>query len=276
MKNILITGANSYIGCSFEKYVLQWPELYHVDTLDMLNPDWEEYSFSNYDAVLHVAGIAHIKETPKNRYLYYDVNRDLAVKVAKKAKNAGISQFILLSSMSVYGINKGVITKQTSAAPTNAYGESKYLADVELEKENNDGFKVAILRPPMVYGKNCKGNYQKLRSIVLKSPVFPDLPNKRSMVFIGNLCEFIKRTIDLQLSGIFFPQNSEYVKTSKMVELIAKENGKKIKLLRFFNPLIKILPFDVLNKVFGTLIYERVDTVEKYSFEESIRLSEKL
>ena len=127
MKKILITGANSYIGTSFEKYLKEnYPDEYIVDTVDMIDGSWREKSFAGYDSVFHVAGIAHQKETKKNAHLYYEVNRDLAVETAKKAKSEGVKQFIFLSSMSVYGMDTGVITKETKPNPKSNYGKSKF------------------------------------------------------------------------------------------------------------------------------------------------------
>lgn len=274
MKNVLITGAHSYIGDSVKEYLLRWPNEYCVDIKDTIGWEPEPNDFKDYDVVFNVAGIAHIKETSKNRHLYYDINRDLAIKIATAAKNGGVRQFILLSSMSVYGLTIGHITKDTPVNPANAYGKSKAEADEVISKLSDDTFKFACLRPPMVYGKGCKGNYQRLRLFALKSPIFPDYKNKRSMIYIGNLCAFVKQTIDFAVEGLFFPQNSEYVNTSEMVKLIAKENGKKIRLTRAFNWLIKIIPICHFNKVFGNLTYECVDAVEQFDFSKSIRLSE--
>ena len=193
MKKILITGANSYIGTSFENYIKEnFSDQYTVDTVDMIDGSWREKSFAGYDAVFHVAGIAHVKETDENRSLYYSVNHDLAVETANKAKTDGVSLFVILSTMSVYGMLTGHITKQTECHPINAYGKSKLMADEELRGMETDSFRVAILRPPMVYGKNCKGNYQQLRNFALKSPVFPKYFNNRSMVYIDNLYEFVR------------------------------------------------------------------------------------
>ena len=114
MKKILITGANSYIGVSFENYMKQWADEYSVDTVDMIDGTWREKDFGGYDAVFQVAGIAHKKETKENFELYYKVNRDLAIETAKKAKKDGVKQFIFLSSMSVYGMDTGVITNETN------------------------------------------------------------------------------------------------------------------------------------------------------------------
>lgn len=162
MKNILITGANSYIGTSFERWLSQWPENYKVDTLDMTLTDWEKHSFKGYDVIFHVAGIAHQKETEDNKSLYYKVNRDLAISVANKAKAEGVGHFIILSSMSVYGVSTGIITEETQPSPVTYYGDSKLQADEQIYSLNQSSFKVSIVRPPMVYGNGCKGNYNQL------------------------------------------------------------------------------------------------------------------
>lgn len=274
MKKVLITGANSYIGKSFKEYLSQWPDLYDVTSIGTRGLKPTPEMFGGFDVIFCVAGIAHIKETSENRHLYFDVNRDLVVSIAKTAKDAGVKQFILLSSMAVYGLEVGRITKQMQPHPMTAYGQSKLEADEEIKKLEDENFIFTCLRPPMVYGKNCTGNYQSLRKFALKSPIFPDYKNQRSMIYIGNLCEFVKGCIEEKKRGVFFPQNAEYTNTSEMVRAIAGAHGKKIRLTRVFNWAIKIAPIDVVKKVFGYLVYEPIDTVEKYGLKESIRLSE--
>lgn len=274
MKRILITGAKSYIGESVRDYLMADPEKYQVEIKDTIEWNPQPSDFAGFDVVFNVAGIAHIKETTCNRHLYFDVNRDLVIKIAENAKAAAVKQFILLSTMSVYGMLTGRINKSTPINPVNAYGKSKAEADEIIEKMADDKFKVACLRPPMVYGKDCKGNYQNLRKFALKSPIFPDLKNQRSMIYIGNLCEFVKDVVDQEKSGLFFPQNEEYTNTSLMVKTIAECNGKKIRLTKLFNWPIKMVPATVVKKVFGDLVYEKVDTVCKYEFGESIRMTE--
>ena len=129
MKKILITGAGSYIGTSFENYMGQWSDEYSVDTVDMIDGSWRKKDFSGYDVVFHVAGIAHIKETKDNAELYYKVNRDMVIETAKKAKTEGVKHFVFLSSMSVYGMETGVITKDTEPNPNTNYGKSKLMAE---------------------------------------------------------------------------------------------------------------------------------------------------
>lgn len=274
MKHVLITGAKSYIGESVRDYLIADLEKYDVQIKDTMGWVPQTSDFKGFDVVFNVAGIAHIKETAENRHLYYDVNRDLVIKIAENAKAAGVKQFILLSTMSVYGLTEGKIEKSTPTNPVNAYGKSKVEADDEIQKLSDDSFRFACLRPPMVYGKGCKGNYQSLRKFALKSPVFPKIDNKRSMIYIGNLCEFVKECIDFERSGLFFPQNADYTRTSDMVREIAEVHGKKIRLTKIFNWAVKIAPLNVVKKVFGDLVYEKVDTVGKYGLSESIRLTE--
>lgn len=259
MKKILITGANSYIGMSFEKYMSQWPELYSVDTVDMIDGSWREKDFSGYDAIYHVAGIAHIKETPENQHLYYEVNRDLAVETARKAKNEGVSQFVFLSTMSVYGIVEGEISPDTAPAPKNHYGKAKYEAEAGITELRGENFAVAVMRPPMVYGEGCKGNYQSLVKFAKLMPVFPDYRNRRSMIHVDRLSAFVKELIDGCGDGLFLPQDEDYVCTCQMVREIAEGMGKKIYLWKILNPAVYLAKrFTTAGKkAFGDLIYTK-------------------
>lgn len=272
MKRILITGANSYIGTSVETY-LNHPEyagIYQVDTVDMVGEGWKEKDFSGYDTVFHVAGIAHAdisRVTEEQKKLYYQVNRDLAASTAKKAKKEGVRQFIYMSSIIVYGeatsIRKErVITKDTKPQPTSFYGDSKWKAEQKLTPLGDENFHVAILRPPMIYGEGCKGNYQTLKKIAMKVPVFPDFPNRRSMLAVGNLCEYVRQLIEEGKGGLFFPQDPAYIRTSEMVRKIAAENGKTVRLVKGFNWGIRLAGHipgkagGMVNKAFGSLIYD--------------------
>ena len=279
MKKILITGTNSYIGTSLGKWLEKHPDKYYIDSISLRDDSWQKRDFSEYDVVFHVAGIAHIKETKENADLYYKVNRDLAYEVAQKSKASGVKQFIFLSSMSVYGIENGVVNKNSLLNPRSNYGKSKLQAEELITPLGNERYKIAILRPPMIYGKECKGNYSKLARFTVKTPVFPNVENKRSMIYIDNLSEFVKLIIDDCSSGLFFPQNREYVKTSEMVKLIAEVHGKKVRLTKLFNSLLGLQKFSVVNKVFGNLVYDKKMSEYKkcyhiYDFSASIEATE--
>jgi nucleoside-diphosphate-sugar epimerase len=264
MKKILITGKNSYIGTSFEKWMSQYPDEYSIDTIDMKDGSWRDHDFSKYDVVFHVAGIAHVKETKKNREMYYKVNRDLPIEVAEKAKKCGIKQFIFMSTMAVYGedgkIGKEVvINHNTPVNPKTHYGISKFEAEIQLINLSEDSFRIALLRPPMVYGPNCPGNYAKLEKLASKTPLFPMIVNKRSTVSIFKLCQNIKEIIDNETDGFYFPQDDQYFCTSYLVKALAEKNGHSVHLSRLVGMIICLFGSKVsyFNKIFGNLIYEK-------------------
>src|SRR5690606_5157582 len=229
-------------------------------------------------------GIAHVSTDPKMEELYYKVNRDLTIEVAKKAKSDEVKQFIFLSSIIVYGEvkeNNGIITRDTIPNPSNFYGKSKLEAEKGIESLESEHFKVAIIRPPMIYGKGSKGNYPKLAKLARITPIFPDYDNKRSMIHIDNLTEFIRLIIDNEDSGLFFPQNAEYVKTSEMVRVISEVYNKKVFLVKWFNPIIRIMKnrLELVNKMFGDLAYDKSLSHYKYNywirdFKSSIKATE--
>ena len=282
MKKILITGAGSYIGVSLENYLKRWPEGYRVDTLDMRGSGWESASFAGYDAVFHVAALVHQpegKNDPAQAERYDQVNHVLAVRTAQKAKADGVGQFLFMSSESVYGLTAPmgktvVITKDTPLNPADNYGVSKARAEAELQTLADDNFRVAILRPPMIYGKGCKGNYVTMAKLAKKLPVFPWVPNQRSMLYIENLTEFVRLLIDDEATGIFCPQNNEYTNTSDMVSRIARANGKRILMVKGFTWALKLLRgvTPAVDKAFGSLCYDA--SLSRYSRDYCVKTLE--
>ena len=295
MKKVLITGANSYIGERFREYANKFygSEL-TIETLDMMDERWKTADFSSFDVVYHVAGIAHADIGKVNNSViakYYAVNTDLAVKTAKKAKEEGVRQFIFMSSAIIYGDSapygkKKRISVDTEPQPSNFYGDSKWQADKSIRELSGDNFIVSILRPPMIYGKGSKGNYPTLSKMAKKLPVFPNVQNERSMLYIENLCELLCQIIIKEEGGIFWPQNAEYTRTSSLVKEIAFCSGHKIMVSKLWNWVVVLAsiipgkPKTLTNKAFGNLSYDQ--EMSKYDFEyqivglsESIKRTEK-
>lgn len=275
LKRILVTGAGSYIGESFRDYAGKYYPNLSVDTLDMENANWREKSFFTYDIVYHVAGIAHsdigkVDESIEEKY--YAVNTDLAVETCKKAKIEGVKEFIFMSSMVVYGDaapvgKRKVIDGNTVPMASNIYGDSKLRADVAVRDLADDNFKVIVLRPPMIYGKESRGNYRALEKIAEMAPFFPDIKNERSMLYIDNFCEFLCKLMSVKKierdSVVLFPQNGEWSNTSKMIQKIGLCFGKDISLLKVLSPVVFMgsrMPGRIgklVNKAFGSLTYDK-------------------
>lgn len=284
MKRILITGKDSYIGSNFKKYLEQYPNDYYVEELDVRDDTWKNYDFSTFDVVYHVAGLAHSMPDESQRELYYRINTDLTYEVALKAKESKVKQFIFMSSIIVYGSGTigedRVITKDTPLTPDNFYGDSKKQAEIKIKPLEDENFKIVIIRPPMIYGPRSKGNYPLLAKFAKKTPIFPTLKNQRSMLFLGNLMEFIKLMIDNEERGIFLPQNEDYVSSYELIKIISQINNHKIWFTGLFNPFIRLFNKQVyINKVFGNLTIDKElsrykDSYNIYTLEESVRLTE--
>ena len=272
-KRVLIIGEHSYIGNAFVQYVMlqenENSELQlRIEKVSARNNQWKNTDFSQYDTILHVAAIVHQKETKDKQQLYIDVNQKLPVEVAKKAKEEGVNQFIFLSTMAVYGEVEGAITKDTPLNPTTMYGKTKLAAERKLARLADENFRVSILRPPMVYGEKCPGNYSRLKKLAKVLPVFPNVDNKRGMVHVDTLCRCIKSEMEREAGGgqvlILHPQDKNPVKTTALYVKLRSDMGKKTYTTKIFNGLISGLKgkIGVVNKLFGSCYY--AECVERF------------
>lgn len=294
MKKVLITGANSYIGVSFENYAKEhYGSEFAIDTVNMIDGSWRKKDFSQYDIVYHVAGIAHAdvgNVSDEVKAKYYSINADLAIETAEKAKAEGVKQFVFMSSAIVYGNSAPYgktkrITADTEPQPANFYGDSKWQADKGIRELADNNFTTTVLRPPMIYGKNSKGNYPTLAKMAKKLPIFPNVRNERSMLYIENLCEFLCQVMIRGEGGVFLPQNAEYTRTSEMVKIISEVSGHKIRVSKVWNWIVGIaatMPGKIgclTNKAFGNFSYDKSLSIydfkyQVYSLKESIKRTE--
>ncbi|TCI48275.1 MULTISPECIES: NAD-dependent epimerase/dehydratase family protein [unclassified Exiguobacterium] len=284
MKKILITGENSYVGNSFQTFLLNnYPRKYSIEKLSLRNQNWKKQNLEGYDAVVHVAAIVHKKETENSLEFYRKINRDLTYEIARKAKNDKVPHFIFISTMSVYGKKSGIIDQETELKPNTNYGISKLEAEERLQQLQDQNFNITIVRPPMIYGKRCGGNYNRLSKFSIISPVFIQADNQRSMIFIDNLSEYLRIMIENKVIGIVHVQNKEYINTSDMYKAIREVHEKKILVIKAPEFLRKIMNSNnFLNKIFGDLVYSKkisfdIEDYEDILFsdlETSIRLTE--
>lgn len=261
MKRILITGKNSYVGRSFMKHA---KVRFVTDGLSVRDEKWKQHDFSPYDAVIHVAAIVH---QPKqiDRNLYFRVNRDLAGAVAHHAITQGVKQFIFMSTIAVYGLSpsrsrNGCISLKTACHPVSPYGESKLAAENKLrEMEQGHRFTLSIIRPPMIYGPGCPGNYFKyLLWMGRNLPVFPAVRrNRLSMIAIENLCELLCLVIENEASGVFCPQDPDVFSTEERLQIIANAHGRKIRISRLIGFPFRWLPLSQIDSLYGDLYYNQ-------------------
>lgn len=270
---ILITGKNGYVGKNIGNFLLyKNMEVKYVSVRNGISED----EFVDVDVVVHCAAIVHKKEA-KFATLYDKVNYELTLDIAEKAKKKGVKHFVFMSTMAVYGKNEGEINANTPLQPITLYGESKLKAEMALKKLANEDFKISIIRPPMVYGRSCPGNYKKLRLLALKLPVFPLVENERSFIYVENLAYFIWNIISENKQGTFMPMDSKTESTDTMAKYICSANNKEIKLSPFFGKIVKKIPLNSLKKAFGSLYYgdDIAEMVSFTGFQEAINYTEK-
>ena len=285
MKKVLITGAGSYVGESVRRYILsKMPGEYQIDAVDTMGDNWKKADYSQYEVVFHVAGIAHVNADPKMEPLYYKVNRDLTIEVARHAQEAGVKQFIFMSSQIVFhesqSLKTEVLTAETKPNPNGFYGDSKLQAEEGLKALRAEGgqMKMCILRPCMIYGPNAKGNFPRLAKLARKTPVFPAWHNKRSMLYVDNLAEFVLQAMERELEGTFYPQNRELADTVEIIRYFAKAAGHRVWITKLLNPFVWLGSFVLqpINKMFATYYYDPAMSAMDFdyqlvSFEESLR-----
>ncbi len=276
--NLLITGSNGFIG---KYFINKYKDTYEIKTFSFLKDDINSLDCRDVDVVFHLSALVH-QMGGVSKEECEKVNVTQTLELAKKAKESGVKHFVFMSTVAVYGIEIGVMSEESDCNPLTEYGKSKLKAEVELQKLGNQSFKVSIIRAPIVYGKNAPGNMRSLLNLLNKVPLLPfgSIHNKRSMVYIGNLCHLVDVVIEQQISGIFLASDDEPLSTSKLIELIAKNLEKKVYLVKipFFESLLKILKPSFHKRLYGSLEVDNTITKEKlnlknlYTVEEGIRL----
>jgi UDP-glucose 4-epimerase len=277
MKKIFITGASGYLGSSFIDFC---NNKYELENFSLISQNIKDIDFNNIDIILHCAALVHQKEEhPYEKY--HQVNVEYPVELAKLAKLNGVKQYIFISTIAVYGEDKEKIDENTICNPVSAYGKSKLEAEKELLKLNDDNFVISIIRPPMIYGENAPGNINSLVKLLKKVSILPlgGIRNKRSFIFILNLCHIINEIIIQQKSGIFLVCDDSPISTSKLCELVLRNSNKKIYLLKipFFESLLKIFKPSFHKRLYGNLEINNTITRKKlilrnpYSIEEGIK-----
>ncbi|HUW04871.1 MAG TPA: NAD-dependent epimerase/dehydratase family protein [Williamwhitmania sp.] len=276
---ILITGSSGFVGTNFIKLS---PDQ-DIVTIDLLTISYFEIDFNGFDSVLHLAALVHqMKGAPEEQY--FKVNRDLAFEVAKRAKEQGVKQFVLMSTAKVYGestANGGYWNEESECFPTDPYGKSKLEAERLIRTLEDENFKVATVRSPLVYGAGVKANMLSLIRLVDRFPLLPlgNIQNERSIVYIGNLVALLNNIIEQQVSGVFIAGDRSPLSTTQMIRFIASGMGKRVFLFAlpgFVLAVIRKLRPSIIDRLYGSLVLDNsntnrvLDFTPPYSSEEGL------
>jgi nucleoside-diphosphate-sugar epimerase len=267
--HIAITGSSGFVGTNFIKNSKEFT----IAEIDLLTQKVDEIDFFGNDAVLHLAALVHqMKAAPEEHY--FKINRDLAYEVAKKAKAQGVKQFVFMSTAKVFGESTTGLPawdENSECHPIDPYGKSKYEAEKLILGLQDEFFKVALVRSPLVYGVGVKANMYNLVKLVDRMPLLPlgGVNNRRSMVYVGNLVALLKHIIERQALGVFIAGDAEPLSTTQLTQLIAKASNKKIFLLKIPSFLLwiakKIKP-SIVDRLFGSLELDNRSTNKRLGF----------
>ncbi|MEA2018169.1 MAG: NAD-dependent epimerase/dehydratase family protein, partial [Campylobacterota bacterium] len=251
---LLITGSNGFIGNYF---INNYKDKYNIKSFSFLNDNINTLDCNDTDIVFHLSALVH-QMGGASKEEYEKVNVTQTIELAKKAKDSGVKQFVFMSTVKVYGEETNTAYTETSdCKPQDDYGKSKLKAEVELQKLEDESFKVSIVRTPIVYGYGVKANIKNLVNLVNKVPILPfgKIENNRSMVFVGNLCHLVDEVIRQDKAGIFLASDDEPLSTTRLIELIAQGLDKKVYLIKipFFESLLKIVKPSFHKRLYGSL-----------------------
>lgn len=259
MKTLLITGRNGYVGNHLAQDL---GKSYHIIRTDVKTNAWRQEDWSRVDVVIHAAALVHNNQPNATMEDYMKVNYTLTKEIAEKAKASGVKQFIFISTANVYGLTGKVgepvvITSETPVQPYTAYGISKWYAEGALNTLASAEFKVAHLRPPMIYGPDAPGNFSKLEKVAKLLPIIPEIQNQRSAIFIEHFSQFVDVLIRSGEGGIYHPQDGFDLNTTRVIQTIRKIQGKPTITFPLPNQFVKWLNhLSISRKLYGNLKYD--------------------
>ena len=279
MKKLLITGSNGFVGSYF---INKYKNKYDIKTFSFLKDDINNLDCKNIDIVFHLSALVH-QMGGASAEEYQKINVTQTLQLANKAKESGVKHFVFMSTVKVYGEEtSNKYSENTYCNPEDDYGKSKLKAEKLLLGLESDNFKISIIRTPIIYGYGVKANIKNLVNLVKKVSILPfgNIQNKRSMVYIGNLCHLVDVLVTQKQNGIFLASDDEPLSTSKLIELIAINLDKKIYLIKipFFESLLKLVKPSFHKRLYGSLEVDNTITKKKlnlknpYSVEDGLRL----
>lgn len=250
MKKLLLTGSNGFVGGYFYE---AYNKKYEIETFSFRTNDFNQLSLDKIEIVVHLSALVH-QMGGASREEYYRINLSNTLSLAKKAKQSGVKQFIFMSTVKVYGEeSEEPYREDTPCHPKDDYGKSKLEAEEVLLAMEDELFTVSIVRTPIVYGIGVKANILSLVDLIQKVSILPlgSIENRRSMVYIGNLCAIIHQIISAKKSGVFLAADDKALSTSKFIELIAEALEKKIVL--FSLPLLETVVRKIRPEIYKRL-----------------------
>ena len=276
--NILLTGSNGFVGTYFKN---KYSKKYNISTFSFFNDNINILNLKNTNTIIHLSALVH-QMGGASKEEYEKVNVIQTIDLANKAKNSGVKHFIFMSTVKVYGEETDIsYTENTVCLPEDKYGRSKLKAELKLQELEDENFIVSIIRTPIIYGYGVKANIKSLISLVDKVKILPfgSINNKRSMVYIGNICHLIDEISEKQIKGIFLAGDDESLSTTQLIQNISKSLNKRTLLIEIplFERILKVLKSSFHKRLYcslevdNSITKKKLNLVNPYTVKEGIK-----
>jgi nucleoside-diphosphate-sugar epimerase len=229
--NILITGANGFVGQNLQEY-LAYNSINSIHAFNLRQPLLSE-TINKADVIIHLAGKAHDLKKTSSADEYYQVNFELTKKLYNAFLSSDAKKFIFISSVKAATDEVEIILNEDILPqPKTHYGKSKLMAEQYIQNlPLPAGKKYYILRPCMIHGPGNKGNLNLLYNLVKKRIPYPlaAFNNKRSFLSVENLCFVIGQIVNRDdiLTGIYHVADDDALSTNELIRIISTSINKK-------------------------------------------------
>lgn len=251
---VLVTGASGFVGrhvvpilaregWSVRRAVRMADGLEGEVVIPSIGPEtvWRT-ALADVDAVVHLAARVHHKREEHAADLYRTINSAGTLQLARSAAEAGVRQFIFISTVLVHGRSNGgraPFSEEDILTPHGVYGVSKAEAEAGLRAlASETDMKISTIRPPLIYGAGAKGNFALLtRAVSFGLPLpLAEINNQRAFVAVQNLSSFIAYRLahpdPISNFETFLVADKEQISTPEFISRLAKASGTRPRLFR--------------------------------------------
>lgn len=257
---ILVTGTSGKLVTYLRNYVQENKKDWTFEFVSLRNDGWKEKPLTEYDSILHCAGIT---SAPENNYEdFYRINVKLTKELFEECVRQKARHFVYLSSMAVYdgtawGFGEdGLIREDTLPVQKSNYGKSKYLAEEAIRSVDPGETKVAIVRAPSIVGGGLEA-YFRIYILYSRIPLVPvpwiHTEAKRSFIYVDTLIDQLCDIAGSAEEGIFFPQSFPQLSVSEMIDEICKAKGIRKHRSKLLG---KMIPASIIRRRFSQICYD--------------------